>query len=72
MTPDEFRAWRERIGWTQARTADALGVDPRTVREWEHGVGRVTGKPVSLPPMLGLACRWLERCEASERPGVNT
>lgn len=69
MTPAEFHAWRGRLHWTQAQAAEALGVDPRTVREWEHGVGRMTGQPITLPPMLALACEALSaRAELSSNP----
>ena len=31
----EFRAIRETVGMTQGMLADALGVEPRSVRRWE-------------------------------------
>ena len=49
MTPSEFRAWRERIGYTQAQAAAALCVSLRSVKAWESGE---TGAPGLLP----LAC----------------
>ena len=58
MTPRQLRAWRERMGWSQPRLADALGVHPQTVSDWER---KKTG--IAHPKILRLA---LERLE--ERP----
>lgn len=57
MTPEELRAFRERLGWSLSRLAEALGVDRMTVWKWERG----THAP---PPFLRLA---LERLEELER-----
>jgi transcriptional regulator with XRE-family HTH domain len=35
MTAEEFKHWREGMGWTQAQAADELGLDPRTIRRYE-------------------------------------
>lgn len=48
MTPDEIREWRDRMGWSQPRLAEAIGVHPMTVSAWERG----TQEP---PPYLRLA-----------------
>lgn len=58
MKGSQIRAWRKRIGWSQARLADALShgrdrVHPMTVSKWE----RDESKP---PPYLRLALAWLE------------
>jgi transcriptional regulator with XRE-family HTH domain len=37
VTPDEFRAWYERRGWTQQQAADALGVPQQRVSDWARG-----------------------------------
>ena len=47
MTPQEFTAARKRLGLTQAKLADRLGVNPRTVRRWEAGDSRIP-KAVAL------------------------
>ncbi|HAF39548.1 MAG TPA: hypothetical protein DCG72_11235 [Gammaproteobacteria bacterium] len=33
----ELKAWRERLGITQARAAELLDVSPRTYQGWEAG-----------------------------------
>lgn len=53
MTPQEFHAWRKRLGWTQQQAADALGTTKRAVQMWEAG-----DRPISR--MVDLATRWLE------------
>lgn len=37
MKSDLLRAERTQRGWSQAKLAEALGVDTRTVRRWERG-----------------------------------
>src|SRR6266481_5013967 len=37
MKSDLLRAERIQHGWSQAKLAEALGVDTRTVRRWERG-----------------------------------
>ena len=56
MTPDEIRAFRDRLGLTQAQLAAYLGRSVRTVEEWENKRGK--GNP---PPELRRALRDLER-----------
>jgi transcriptional regulator with XRE-family HTH domain len=50
MTP--FRAWRKRLGLTQAQAAEALGRGKRSVE--------VLDRAETLPKETDLACRWLE------------
>jgi transcriptional regulator with XRE-family HTH domain len=45
MTPEEFRAWRERMKLTPQEAADALGQTPRSVAYFEAG-GRKVSKTV--------------------------
>lgn len=61
MTPDEFAAWRQRHGMTQAAAAQALGLavsgDGRTsdaVRHYEKGRRQI-------PRTIELLCRYVDR-----------
>ena len=56
MTPDDLRAWQNAIGLTAPKAAAALGVSYATYRDWLAGTSRTTGKHITLPPLLGLAC----------------
>lgn len=38
MTPSEFRAIRVGLGLSQAKLAEVVGRDTRTVQRWEGGV----------------------------------
>jgi HTH-type transcriptional regulator/antitoxin MqsA len=38
MTPDQIRQARKRLGLTQSKFAEVLGVHPVTVRKWEAGM----------------------------------
>lgn len=46
MTPDEFKAARQALGYSQARMAEALGVHLRTAWRWERGE-RAIPEPVA-------------------------
>jgi transcriptional regulator with XRE-family HTH domain len=37
MKAEELRKIRERLGWTQAELAEAVGVAPNSVARWERG-----------------------------------
>lgn len=52
MTPRQFVRLRERLGWSQADLAEALGVHPMTVSKWERGA-----QPI--PEMAAIAIRCL-------------
>jgi DNA-binding transcriptional regulator YiaG len=45
-TGADVRAWRQRLGLTQAQAAEALGVSDRAIRAWERG-DYEPGKPVA-------------------------
>ncbi len=48
MTPNEFKAIRQRAGLTQSGLAARLRIsDIRTIRKWEAGEREISG-PVSL------------------------
>ncbi len=69
MTPTDFRAWRKRLGLTQAQAAAALDIAARTIRHYERG--RRSGAAVAIPRVVALATRTLER-ESSELRGNGT
>ena len=52
MTPDEFRAWRDRLGWTRQRAADELGYKLTVIARLEQGVMRVTERVQRLTAAL--------------------
>jgi DNA-binding transcriptional regulator YiaG len=54
MTPENFKAWRQRMEWTQQQCAQALEVSTRAVQMWETG-----DRPISR--ILELATRYLEQ-----------
>lgn len=56
MTPADLHAWQSAMGLTAPKAAAALGVSYATYRDWLAGTSRTTGKPITLPPLLGLAC----------------
>jgi DNA-binding XRE family transcriptional regulator len=49
VQPADFRAWRERMGWTQGQAAAALDLSRRTI------IGYEQGKP-PIPRTVALAC----------------
>jgi transcriptional regulator with XRE-family HTH domain len=49
MTPDHFKHWRSTLGLTQSQAAEALGISPRMLRNYEAG-----SHPIPLA--IGLAC----------------
>lgn len=59
MQPEEVRALRDELGWTQEQLADAVGVGPLEVSAWETGA-----VPVRLDDAVQLqAAASRERCE---------
>jgi transcriptional regulator with XRE-family HTH domain len=59
MTGKELREWRERLGHTQQRAAEWLGVSRVTVQNWEGGS---TPIPLAIRAQCDeLARRWKQR-----------
>ena len=58
MRPEEFKAWRKRLGLTQAGVAQAMGITRRAVIYYEQGARLI-------PRLVTLACKALE-AEKSE------
>ena len=56
MTQAEFRAWRKRLAYTQARAAIELGYAKRQVESYERG-------EAPIPRVVELAMAELERRE---------
>lgn len=54
MNPADLKAWRTRMGWSQERLAEALGVHYMTVSKWERG-------EQESQPYLRLALERLEQ-----------
>ena len=54
MTPDILKHWRDTMGWSARRAAQEIGVHPNTYYHWERG--EHDGKPVEVPPWVGLVC----------------
>ena len=56
MLPADLRAWRKRLGLTQAAAANALGLSESRIRDYEIGVTRGQGTPAPIPKTVALAC----------------
>jgi D-3-phosphoglycerate dehydrogenase / 2-oxoglutarate reductase len=52
MTPSQFIAWREHLGWTRTEAAIQLGCSQNSITAWEAGRSRI-------PRYVALACRAL-------------
>lgn len=56
MTPADFRAWHQAMGYTYDTGAAALGVSRGTYADWLAGTSRTTGKPIMIKRTAALAC----------------
>lgn len=54
MTPEEFKAWRESMGWTQKEAGRQLGLSTRNIIRIEQGVNSA-GKPMDISRAIKLA-----------------
>jgi len=54
MTPDDFKAWREDMGWTQKEAGRQLGLSTRNIIRIEQGVNSA-GKPMDISRTIQLA-----------------
>lgn len=62
MTPADFRAWRNAMGFTQAQAAEALGLGKSAIEQYDTGKRRSTGETIEeVPRHLALACAALAR-----------
>lgn len=55
MTPDNIKSWRARLGLSQRKAADAIGVGERMYIYYEQGQ-REGGRAVEIPRTVALAC----------------
>lgn len=71
MTPAAFIAWRKRLGFTVAAAAEALGMSPSQINDYERGIKRGRGTPAPIPRVVALACAWVEHTtqNAPDREG---
>lgn len=56
-TPEDLRAWREAMGWTQAQAAEALGVTRHSVQNWEAGRAPISKTVVLAAKRLSKEAR---------------
>lgn len=68
-TARQVRAIRERLGYSQAVFASALGVDLGTVRNWEQGKRQVSGAARRLLQAIDAQPRLLSFWVASNKNG---
>lgn len=60
MTPSQFRAILDRLGFPQVGAAQFLDVDDRTVRRWIAG-------DVPVPRSVEMLLRLMDECPAARR-----
>jgi transcriptional regulator with XRE-family HTH domain len=69
MTPQEFREWRRRMGWSLATLARYLGMTSSRLACYESGFTRGKDRrPAPIPRHIELALKWLEHEAAAEPP----
>ena len=56
MTKEEFKAWRDHMGWSRREAAEALGISQGSVELYELGHRRDNGNPMPVPKAIELAC----------------
>lgn len=56
MTPLQFKDWRNKMGFSQATAALALGLSRSSVENYEAGARREDNRPVVIPRTVALAC----------------
>jgi DNA-binding XRE family transcriptional regulator len=68
MTPQQLRAWRDEMDWTQPEAAQRLGLAERTYRYLEEGTTSTGGKRDAVPLYIELAIAELRRRHAPPVP----
>ncbi|MCS0501607.1 helix-turn-helix domain-containing protein [Ancylobacter mangrovi] len=56
MTPDDFKAWRSIMGYSQTKAAEELGISKSSIELYERGTRRDNGEAVIVPLSIALAC----------------
>lgn len=56
MSPDDFKRWRDAMGFTMAEAAEALGISRGSIENYERGTRREDDRPVAIPKNVALAC----------------
>lgn len=51
MTPEQLKAWRDHMQWTQQQAADKLGITVKNY--WAHEAGH---SKLGIPTTIALAC----------------
>jgi transcriptional regulator with XRE-family HTH domain len=68
VTGTDMRVLRAKLGLTQARLADALGLSVSQIGQYERGVTGGDRRPVVIPRHIELACEALEARFARGEP----
>lgn len=61
MTPEEFKAWRKKLGWKREETAARLGLSLASVSFYENGERPDSLKNVYIPLVVSWACMALAK-----------
>ena len=56
LTPEQFKAWRTRMGWSQEHAAQRLGIGKSTVQLYERGHRAEDRRLIEIPLNIALAC----------------
>ncbi|MER2249674.1 helix-turn-helix transcriptional regulator [Methylorubrum podarium] len=67
MSPDDFKAWRLRLGFSQQEAADRLGISRGSVENYERGHRREDRRPVEIPLTVEHSCQIVALDEAVAR-----
>lgn len=55
LTGKVIREWREKLGWSQAETAEKLGISEGSWRNYEHEKRKDKDEPVQIPKLVDWA-----------------
>lgn len=56
MTPQQFKAWRQKLEYTQSKAAEKLGVTRQQISNYERGHKDKGQTSVVIPRYIELAC----------------